>query len=794
MSSPTIATKKTDRLRLGMIFFLLGAFTMILQSILLREMLVVALGNEIIFGLILCLWFLGIFLGAQTGGFLANKNRNPELFFSSIILFLCVFSLFSVTGVRQLGTLTGTSAGSYIPLGKVAIWGLAFISPLGLAIGMLFPFSAKLPVNWKRPRVYTISRAYILESWGALLGGLLFTFILIERFNPFLILMGLSLPLLGILFILIQPKFPFPVKILWIFMFIFNILGLFPDVHQAWDRWTVQKRWQGFSSSPLLESRDSRYQNIAVGKYQEQYQIYGNGQLAVTFPENEDRLIEATLLYCQHPHPRRILIIGDAITGLGQQLLGFPVEKLISVETDPVWVQTIQKYASGSMKGLFDQSRFSLLIGDGRKMLKTWIQDPSQRPIQTGFDLVFLSLPEPSTLLLNRYYTREFFLDLQRIMSPDGVLALRLSSSESNPRGSVIRYVAVIYQTLKSVFPNIAISPGIQNYFFSSQQIKAVTTSPTSLQERYDRSGHQPAKLGLIFQTIFPPDQTQMIKKILDQYQPVKLNTDKRPIGSYYFSQIQSLYSGTDLTSGLLFLENLRLWNILAVLFLIFLGRWTWEKFFSQPNPERLHRHVMGSVMIAGFAGLSLELVAIYTFQIALGNLYQAIGLILAFFMAGLPLGASLSNRFLARRLPDLNQCHRRLLLILLQMSLLPMFFLVLGHKQNLFGLNSALWIFTFIFLLGLVLGSIFPLAYHISILSGATLTQAAGRIDALDHLGAASGAFLSGSLIIPLGGISGICWLVLFLTLGNIFFLWRSRETSKNKRTRHDSNMQPAD
>jgi hypothetical protein len=49
-------------------YFSLGAFALISQTMMLREFFVVVYGNELVFGVLLANWLVGIFTGALTGG------------------------------------------------------------------------------------------------------------------------------------------------------------------------------------------------------------------------------------------------------------------------------------------------------------------------------------------------------------------------------------------------------------------------------------------------------------------------------------------------------------------------------------------------------------------------------------------------------------------------------------------------------------------------------------------------------------------------------------------------------
>ena len=162
-------------------------------------------------------------------------------------------------------------------------------------------------------------------------------------------------------------------------------------------------------------------------------------------------------------------------------------------------------------------------------------------------------------------------------------------------------------------------------------------------------------------------------------------------------------------------------------------------------------------------AGLSLELVILYTFQNNFGNIYHIVGFIIAVFMFGLPLGAAASNRLITRK--KLNHDTRIIKWIICIQLLVAGISLLLPRLTKLF-LNAAflnqLIIFIETMMIGFAIGLIFPLSIHVYMGKTHQKTgKTAGTVDAFDHLGAAVGAFFIGTLFLPVIGLQKVCILV---------------------------------
>jgi len=245
------------------------------------------------------------------------------------------------------------------------------------------------------------------------------------------------------------------------------------------------------------------------------------------------------------------------------------------------------------------------------------------------FDLVYLNVSEPSTLLLNRYYTKEFFQDLGRVMGESGVLALKATASENYESGIVTDYTASIFHTVRSVFPEVAVSPGVRSFLFASRAGGIVSDDPAFLAQRYSASGLKPEKLGMIFYSLYPPELTRFVTRALLARGTSAVNTDDSPIASLYFNKIIGWYGESNLSGFLGFFEGVGFGHVLAIILGLMVLRlvyvWGMERRKARDPRRFLKFHTLVAVFAAGLAGLSLELVILYTFQNDFGDIYYLV-------------------------------------------------------------------------------------------------------------------------------------------------------------------------
>ena len=104
-------------------------------------------------------------------------------------------------------------------------------------------------------------------------------------------------------------------------------------------------------------------------------------------------------------------------------------------------------------------NRIGIINTDGRLLVR-----------QTGekYDVVIVKLPEPSTAQLNRFFTVEFFSEIKRTLSSNGVVSFALGRYENYVSPELARMLASVNRSLKQSFPNVQVLPA--DRFFSSRR------------------------------------------------------------------------------------------------------------------------------------------------------------------------------------------------------------------------------------------------------------------------------------------------------------------------------------
>ncbi len=738
----------------------LGAFSMVMQTILMREFFVVAAGNEISFGIAMAGWLLGVGAGSLGGAFFCARSKSTVSAFTWTSLALCAVAPLLLAAVRSLYRLGAIPQGALLPLAKTFTLVPLLTVPFSILSGFIFPLAAKLaalPAD-RVPR--TMAAAYTWECFGALAGGILYTFWLVGNCRPLTIIALFALPMLiGSAAVSLSRRGNkiFPIVMLAL---AFDLAALISGWTGLADSWLARQRWQGISASRLIGIRDTKFQNLQLGWASGQFSLFANGQLAAVFPDDEGNAVLTAQLLSQHPHPRDILVIGDVAGGLARHLLRYPIASLTSVEIDARYINLIRGHTGKSDRAALQNPRLRILTMDGRRFVQLALRRKTGRPDR--FDLVFIHQPDAWTAQLNRYYTREFFLDLERILAPGGVVALRLASAENYASEIVTPYTAAIYQTLKSVFPVIAVSPGMANVFFASASRSSVSQDPAILAQRYRALAPAPARLAPIFTSLYPAEKAAYISAALRNAKVRSLNRDNRPIAYFLGSRLLGWSSGSPMSGLFDLLQKITFPVVLLLMGLLLLPA-VLSTFFRRRKGTGTAQVVLAAAS-GGFAGLAIENAAIFIFQNKWGFVYRAIGMLIALFMLGLGAGAAWCSRRIEKEAPSPNKATRwlaciELLISLFSLSCLPL----LGLDSR---LNWPLQILLAAWLggTGLLAGAILPLGLRV--LDRLPPGQSAGFLNAGDYLGGAFGSLLMAAFFLPLLGTGNSLLVVSLLTM----------------------------
>jgi spermidine synthase len=184
-------------------------------------------------------------------------------------------------------------------------------------------------------------------------------------------------------------------------------------------------------------------------------------------------------------------------------------------------------------------------------------------------------------------------------------------------------------------------------------------------------------------------------------------------------------------------------------------------------------RKTAKGMFVAGFTGASSEIILLFVFQIALGYVYAAIGILIALFMAGLALGSWIGKKQVATR----NNYHRGFVFLMAYLLLLAGFL-----STNYYTFHPlVLWTAFVLFMLipAFLTGFIYVQSTTIEQIDA---QRTAPIMYAADLAGSASGVILLSMFCIPIAGLRNTTLLLLILCLVPLFFSWFSRKNNNNQ------------
>ncbi|MDY7031314.1 MAG: fused MFS/spermidine synthase [Thermodesulfobacteriota bacterium] len=761
-------------LHLVISFLLLGVYAISAQVLFIREFLVVFYGNELCFGILFAVWLSGITFGAFLGSKIIGRVHDTFRLFLILQAIMCVLLPFQIYLARITGTFFEVPPGEYLSFSDIVYGSLISILPFSSVIGFAFPFACKTFLKKGRREATGIGWVYVFESAGSMIGGVALTFYLITYFQTFQIIMILSLALLANCFVLsvlsVSKGMKFSFTVLFLCLFVAYMVLLFSMKIEKIEAFSVEKRWNAFHRGlKLLESIDSRYQNLTVGYGNGQYNFYGNGQYITSSPDAYRSATFAHFVLSEHPHPDKVLLIGGGAGGVIKEMLKHHISVLHYVELDPQLIRVIKRNLPPEDKSAFGDERVKIFSADGRYFVK---KSPEK------YDMIIVNLPDPSTAMLNRFYTVDFFKEAKMILKKDGVFVTGVSSTVNYIGREIGDYSGSVYHSLLEIFPIVLATPGEKHYFFATSSPGVITSDVEILSHRYNQRHIESDYFSKYhFAVLLPQDRIRFLRQSLSERSSFSINTDFKPITYYYNLILWDIYSGErDNTNVFISLRamNLRMCILLLVFFVVI--RTVYVVFKGERLETHLRFNCLFAIMTTGFAGMSLEIILIFAFQNIYGYIYQMIGLIIAIFMIGLALGGWAMNRMIQK-----ESARWIGILAAIEISLAVYSFILPYIIRDIFpflmwniGLRmpSEYLFISLIVIVGILTGSQFPLISKIMIERKGEPGRVAGIVDSLDHMGAFLGALIIGAAFVPLLGIQETCFFIGAFKVVSIVFL----------------------
>ena len=736
------------------------------QVAIIRELLVVFLGNELSIAIIAANWLIleaagSFLLGRRIKGAASDKK------YAFLQLLLSLLLPATIYAVRCLRDIMGLSIGEGASLPQIFFWTAIILTPLGIVDGLLFSLGCALYSDFSGKHDLTVGKVYLYEGLGAGLGGVVYTFLLIPLFGVFevTLLLGMVNLISGILLLSHREERDAGRTalrgLLWSFLALCILLFTLSGA-RGLEKQSLERQWRGLK---ILASRWSPYGNVAVGQRNGQLTFFSNGTPVCTAPIPNIAFAEEKVHYplLAIPSPQTVLVIGGGPGGIIAEVLKHPAAEVHYTEIDPLIIRMVRENLTPLTRGELENPRVRIHALDGRLYVKT---APRQ------FDAVLLNLPLPLTLELNRFYTVEFFTEISRLLSKDGVFALHLPGSETYLSRETRDLNDCIRRSLQAVFPSVHIVPGEVNFILAFASPGVSLPSPERLNERL-REGEIPTQFfrGAHISLKLEPGRLKWLEDSLSRGSPVKLNRDAHPSGLYYgiaywnaqFHPALQVFWGKA--------ADLRLWHValpLTILICVTLA------FGKKRRPGWRKGALIGAVVSTGFFGMAASMLFILAFQTLYGHVYLWIGILIAFFMAGLALGSWTMNRKL-EKIGDLGAALAAVEVFIILFAFLVLLLLALLYWPGLEQRVLSALRYGFIPACagaGFFVGLEFSLAGRLFYRSKEGVVRTAGTLYAADLFGAFTGSLLVGVILVPALGIVQTCAVAIFLKATSLAFI----------------------
>lgn len=679
-----------------------GIASVAVQLVCVREYLAQFQGNEIVIALIFFCWLVFGGIGTVAAKGIRTRVLRPSPTILAILsCLLVIFSVGQVVAIRWLRDLVfmhGTSVGFYPTLGYVA----ATILPYALLVGFVLPYSLSV-ARYRSPR-YPGNWIYMADNAGDVAGAAVFSFALVHWLTPFQVLLAVHLPLLASL-LRLESAFSRRSATAGIAAMVALVAGVvFED-----------------QLLPTREGRrvhyaESRYGRIEVVELAGQIAFYADGvpSLFSQDPALAEEIVHIPL--SQIDRPRRLLLV-SAVGGMMAEVAKYRPDQVDYVELDPLAAQLQLRFGMVMpMEGL------TVITQDARAYLSL---------TSTLYDAILVSLPEPETFQVNRFYTAGFFELAKNHLAPGGVFSFGVDGVANYVSETRQQQLSSLANTARAFFAHVMLMPG-ERLLFVCRDRPIRTDIPVLL----ERKGIDTRHIRRYFVGDLTDQRIRQLNDAVDPGIPQNLDLSPRLMRLAFLGWFERHGESPGWFALVL--------SAAALVYFLRISRPQWV------------------LLTTGCVNIGAEMVAIFTFQTLYGYIYLQIGVLVTVFLAGLLPGAWAGGRFAGNRRRALMTADLLLCLLLVLFALILVVVRQALPAAVLYGFGLAV---------SFCCGFQFPLALMVS----GDSTAAAAQSFSADLVGAAIGVLLVSLVLIPFMGLlwATLCLagikLISFLVAGSI-------------------------
>lgn len=731
------------------------------QVLLIRELMVVFLGNELSIGIILANWLILEAVGARAAGRVFDVKKNHVTLFVLVQLLFALSFIVSMWAARNLRPLMGVQPGEGMGVSPMFFGSFLVLLPTSIFHGALFSSASAIFSRISGSAgAGGISKVYIWETLGTLVAGVVVTFMLIPHFHGMHIALGIALLNAAACAVLIF--FHKSAAMDWMLAAVslmcaalagfLLISGGADELHER----SLDRQWEG---REVLYSKNSVYGNVTVTRRGGEYTFYADGIPLITSPNPDTVHVEEfthiPMLY--HPSPERVYMIGSGAGGVISELLKYPLTSLDYAELDPHIFEVLRLYPTDITESELNAPHVTAVTADGRKYL---------RDVKEPYDVIFIGVPYPQDLQSNRLYTQEFFTLASSRLTEDGILVLGLPGSLTY-LSEELKYIhASAAQTLGSVFPYQVSLPGDGLHL-----VIASRRDITQFDSQYLISLHNqrelPVKLLSAGYLAYRLDsrRQQWYARTMEGTQGV-INRDFTPKGVYYGLAYWNAAFSPETATVYRTVGSIGILSIAAVL----AGIAVLGALLAMKNRRIATAAVPAAVAATGFSGMLFDLLIIYAFQAIYGYVFSWIGILVAVFMAGAAAGSLLMTVLLDRIQRDMRafictECA--VLASVLLLTAASAGFPVLIRAGMDFLITGIFLVLSFAS--GCTVGMQFPIANKMYLKSGGRIGSTAGVLYGADLLGGWAAGIVGAAFLMPLYGLWGIILIIALVKAGSL-------------------------
>ena len=645
-TGPNISRSNHKRLILCTIIAT-GIASVVSQLFFIRELLSRFAGNEFLISIIIFIWLICGGIGtllSQTGSRCIRSTPKGLSLISLGLSCLAPLQILAIRFLRDIIFIPGSAVGFYSSLGFV----VATIGPYALLIGFVLPYSLLVLRNFQSNISGT--QVFITDNIGDVMGGALFSFVLVFLFQPLMGIFFAHLPLFILCILLIPGNQRTRPRYLLVFGITLAVLatGIF-----------LPKTNLDFAQENIVYLQESKYGRIQVVKNNQQYTLYNQGK---PFYSTQDHFAAEEVVHyplSQLRDPENILLISAKSNVLGE-IEKYAPQKVDYVEIDPVLTDVQFKY--GFLEKI---PQLRIINKDPRTYLSA---------TENKYDAIISSLPEPQTFQTNRFYTSEFFELIKRHLSSQGVWSFSVQGFANYLSRPAQKKISSLYASAREHFEHVKLLPGKQTFFLCSD-----SSIDTNIPDLLRQKGIDTQFVRFYYSGNVTPERIQGLQERI-QYKASQ-NTDLQP------RLMQIMFSQWFYKHGT---SPAILYWVLGVLGMVYIIWISSEEFV---------------LFSTGFTNMGSEILLIFAFQIFYGYIYYLIGLIVTLFLAGLLPGAIWGQSI---------RKHGRKLFVYTDIALILLLIIFLLSVNYIGGDLPVSFFLCTGFLLSLVCGLQFPVALQI--------------------------------------------------------------------------------